>query len=333
MSIRIAINGFGRIGRLVARIAVKHKEIELCAINDITDSKTLAHLFKYDSVHGIYSGEVKHTDNSIIIDGKEVKVFAERNPENLKWNDLNIDLVVESTGFFTKKEDAEKHLKAGAKKVLISAPAKNKVDATIVLGVNESVYDKANHHIVSNASCTTNCLAPIVKVILDNFGIVSGIMTTIHSYTNDQRILDLPHSDLRRARAAMLSMIPTSTGAARALGLVIPQIEGKLDGLSIRVPTSDVSLVDLSVIMEKITTKEEVNNAFKKASESAGMKKYLEYCDIPLVSVDFLENDHSAIFDSLQTIVKGNLVKVFAWYDNEYGYSSRVVDLIEFMMR
>jgi len=333
MSIRIAINGFGRIGRLVARIAVKHKEIELCAINDITDSKTLAHLFKYDSVHGIYSGEVKHTDNSIIIDGKEVKVFAERNPENLKWNDLNIDLVVESTGFFTKKEDAEKHLKAGAKKVLISAPAKNKVDATIVLGVNESVYDKANHHIVSNASCTTNCLAPIVKVILDNFGIVSGIMTTIHSYTNDQRILDLPHSDPRRARAAMLSMIPTSTGAARALGLVIPQIEGKLDGLSIRVPTSDVSLVDLSVIMEKITTKEEVNNAFKKASESAGMKKYLEYCDIPLVSVDFLENDHSAIFDSLQTIVKGNLVKVFAWYDNEYGYSSRVVDLIEFMMR
>jgi len=333
MSIRIAINGFGRIGRLVARIAVKHKEIELCAINDITDSKTLAHLFKYDSVHGIYSGEVKHTDNSIIIDGKKVKVFAERNPENLKWNDLNIDLVVESTGFFTKKEDAEKHLKAGAKKVLISAPAKNKVDATIVLGVNESVYDKANHHIVSNASCTTNCLAPIVKVILDNFGIVSGIMTTIHSYTNDQRILDLPHSDPRRARAAMLSMIPTSTGAARALGLVIPQIEGKLDGLSIRVPTSDVSLVDLSVIMEKITTKEEVNNAFKKASESAGMKKYLEYCDIPLVSVDFLENDHSAIFDSLQTIVKGNLVKVFAWYDNEYGYSSRVVDLIEFMMR
>ncbi|PIP12981.1 MAG: type I glyceraldehyde-3-phosphate dehydrogenase [bacterium (Candidatus Stahlbacteria) CG23_combo_of_CG06-09_8_20_14_all_34_7] len=330
---RIAINGFGRIGRLVARIAVKHKEIELCAINDITDSKTLAHLFKYDSVHGIYSGEVKHTDNSIIIDGKEVKVFAERNPENLKWNDLNIDLVVESTGFFTKKEDAEKHLKAGAKKVLISAPAKNKVDATIVLGVNESVYDKANHHIVSNASCTTNCLAPIVKVILDNFGIVSGIMTTIHSYTNDQRILDLPHSDPRRARAAMLSMIPTSTGAARALGLVIPQIEGKLDGLSIRVPTSDVSLVDLSVIIEKITTKEEVNNAFKKASESAGMKKYLEYCDIPLVSVDFLENDHSAIFDSLQTIVKGNLVKVFAWYDNEYGYSSRVVDLIEFMMR
>jgi len=333
MSIRIAINGFGRIGRLVARIAVKHKEIELCAINDITDPKTLAHLFKYDSVHGIYQGEVKHTENSIIIDGKEIKISAEKNPENLKWKDLNIDVVVESTGFFTKKEDAEKHIKAGAKKVIISAPAKNKVDATIVLGVNESVYDKANHHIVSNASCTTNCLAPIVKVLLENFGIVSGMMTTIHSYTNDQRILDLPHSDLRRARAAMLSMIPTSTGAAKALGLVIPQVEGKMDGVSIRVPTADVSLVDLSVVVEKTVTKEDVNAAFKKASESPEMKKYLEYCDLPLVSVDFLGNSHSAIFDSQQTFVKGNLVKVFAWYDNEYGYSARVVDLIEFMMR
>lgn len=333
MSIRIAINGFGRIGRLVARIAVKHKEIELCAINDITDPKTLAHLFKYDSVHGIYQGEVKHTENSIIIDGKEIKISAEKNPENLKWKDLNIDVVVESTGFFTKKEDAEKHIKAGAKKVIISAPAKNKVDATIVLGVNESVYDKANHHIVSNASCTTNCLAPIVKVLLENFGIVSGMMTTIHSYTNDQRILDLPHSDLRRARAAMLSMIPTSTGAAKALGLVIPQVEGKMDGVSIRVPTADVSLVDLSVVVEKTVTKEDVNVAFKKASESPEMKKYLEYCDLPLVSVDFLGNSHSAIFDSQQTFVKGNLVKVFAWYDNEYGYSARVVDLIEFMMR
>ncbi|HAV93228.1 TPA: type I glyceraldehyde-3-phosphate dehydrogenase [candidate division WOR-3 bacterium] len=333
MSIRIAINGFGRIGRLVARIAVKHKEIELCAINDITDPKTLAHLFKYDSVHGIYQGEVKHTENSIIIDGKEIKISAEKNPENLKWKDLNIDVVVESTGFFTKKEDAEKHIKAGAKKVIISAPAKNKVDATIVLGVNESVYDKANHHIVSNASCTTNCLAPIVKVLLENFGIVSGMMTTIHSYTNDQRILDLPHSDLRRARAAMLSMIPTSTGAAKALGLVIPQVEGKMDGVSIRVPTADVSLVDLSVVVEKTVAKEDVNVAFKKASESPEMKKYLEYCDLPLVSVDFLGNSHSAIFDSQQTFVKGNLVKVFAWYDNEYGYSARVVDLIEFMMR
>ncbi|MGE3063741.1 MAG: type I glyceraldehyde-3-phosphate dehydrogenase [bacterium] len=333
MSIRIAINGFGRIGRLVARIAVKHRDIELCAINDITDPKTLAHLFKYDSVHGIYQGEVKHTENSIIIDGKEVKISAEKNPENLKWKDLNIDVVVESTGFFTKKEDAEKHIKAGAKKVIISAPAKNKVDATIVLGVNESVYDKANHHIVSNASCTTNCLAPIVKVLLENFGIVSGMMTTIHSYTNDQRILDLPHSDLRRARAAMLSMIPTSTGAAKALGLVIPQVEGKMDGVSIRVPTADVSLVDLSVVVEKTVTKEDVNAAFKKASESNEMKKYLEYCDIPLVSVDFLGNSHSAIFDSSQTFVKGSLVKVFAWYDNEYGYSSRVVDLIDFMMR
>ena len=333
MSIRIAINGFGRIGRLVARIAVKRKDLEICAINDITDPKTLAHLFKYDSVHGIYQGEVTHTDNSIIIDGREIKISAEKNPENLRWKDMNIDIVVESTGFFTKKEDAEKHIKAGAKKVIISAPAKNKVDATIVLGVNDSVYDKANHHIVSNASCTTNCLAPLVKVLLDNFGIVSGMMTTVHSYTNDQRILDLPHSDLRRARAAMLSMIPTSTGAAKALGLVIPQVEGKMDGVSVRVPTADVSLVDLSVVTEKETTKEEVNAAFKKASESEGMKKYLEYCELPLVSVDFLGNPHSAILDSSQTFVKKNLVKVFAWYDNEYGYSERVVDLIEFMMR
>ncbi|MDD3804219.1 MAG: type I glyceraldehyde-3-phosphate dehydrogenase [bacterium] len=333
MSVRIGINGFGRIGRLVARMAVKRKDMELCGINDITDAKTLAHLFKYDSVHGIFQGEVSHTENSIIIDGKEVKISAERNPENLKWNELKADIIVESTGFFTKKEDAEKHLKAGAKKVIISAPAKNKVDATIVLGVNEKVYDKANHHIVSNASCTTNCLAPLVKVMLDNFGIVSGMMTTIHSYTNDQRILDLPHSDLRRARAAMLSMIPTSTGAAKALGLVIPEVDGKMDGVSVRVPTADVSLVDLSLVTEKTTSKDEVNKVFKKASESEELKRYLEYCELPLVSVDFLGNSHSAIFDSQQTFVKGNLVKIFAWYDNEYGYSSRVVDLIEFMMR
>lgn len=333
MSIRIGINGFGRIGRLVARMAVKRKDMELCLVNDITDAKTLAHLFKYDSVHGIYGGEVSFTESSIIIDGKEIKISAEKNPENLKWKEFGVDVVVESTGHFTKKEDAEKHLKAGAKKVLISAPAKNKVDATIVLGVNEDVYDRANHHIVSNASCTTNCLAPLVKVMLDNFGIVSGMMTTVHSYTNDQRILDLPHSDLRRARAAMLSMIPTSTGAAKALGLVIPEVDGKMDGVSVRVPTADVSLVDLSVVTEKKATKEEINAAFKKASESEKMKKYLEYCDLPLVSVDFTGNSHSAVFDSSQTFVKGSLVKIFAWYDNEYGYSARVVDLIEYMMR
>lgn len=333
MSIRIGINGFGRIGRLVARMAVKRKDMDLCLVNDITDAKTLAHLFKYDSVHGIYGGEVSFTESSIIIDGKEIKISAEKNPENLKWKEFGVDVVVESTGHFTKKEDAEKHLKAGAKKVLISAPAKNKVDATIVLGVNEDVYDRANHHIVSNASCTTNCLAPLVKVMLDNFGIVSGMMTTVHSYTNDQRILDLPHSDLRRARAAMLSMIPTSTGAAKALGLVIPEVDGKMDGVSVRVPTADVSLVDLSVVTEKKATKEEINAAFKKASESEKMKKYLEYCDLPLVSVDFTGNSHSAVFDSSQTFVKGSLVKIFAWYDNEYGYSARVVDLIEYMMR
>uniref|UniRef100_A0A7C3J6S5 Glyceraldehyde-3-phosphate dehydrogenase n=1 Tax=candidate division WOR-3 bacterium TaxID=2052148 RepID=A0A7C3J6S5_UNCW3 len=333
MSIRIGINGFGRIGRLFTRIALKREGLDIVAINDITDAKTLAHLLKYDSVHGIYDKDVTFDDENIIVDNKKIKIFSEKNPENLKWGDLGVDVVIEATGLFTKKDDALKHIKNGAKKVIITAPAKDKVDATIVLGVNEEVYDKNKHQIVSNASCTTNCLAPLVKIILENFGIVNGLMTTVHAYTNDQRILDLPHKDLRRARAAMLSMIPTSTGAAKALGLVIPEVEGKMDGISIRVPTADVSIVDLSVITEKKTSVEEVNSIFKKYSESEKMKKYLKYNDLPLVSADFLGSTYSSIFDAPSTFVKGNLVKVFSWYDNEMGYSCRVVDLTEYIMR
>ncbi|MEJ5306831.1 MAG: type I glyceraldehyde-3-phosphate dehydrogenase [candidate division WOR-3 bacterium] len=333
MSIRIGINGFGRIGRLFTRIALKREGLDIVAINDITDAKTLAHLLKYDSVHGIYDMDVSSDDQHIIVGNKKIKVLSEKNPENIKWGDLGVDVVIEATGLFTKRDDALKHMNNGAKKVIITAPAKDKVDATIVLGVNEEVYDKNKHHIISNASCTTNCLAPLVKIILENFGIVSGLMTTVHAYTNDQRILDLPHKDLRRARAAMLSMIPTSTGAAKALGLVIPEVEGKMDGISIRVPTADVSLVDLSVITEKKTSVEEVNSLFKKYSESEKMKKYLKYNDLPLVSVDFLGSTYSSIFDATSTFVKGNLVKVFSWYDNEMGYSCRVVDLTEYIMR
>ncbi len=333
MSIRVGINGFGRIGRLFARIALKRNNLEIVAINDLTDSKTLAHLFKYDSVHGAYDKEVTYDDNGIIVDGKKIKVFSEKNPENLKWGDLGVDVVIESTGVFTKRDDAQKHINNGAKKVIITAPAKDKVDATIVLGVNEHIYDKNKHHIISNASCTTNCLAPLVKILLENFGIVNGIMTTVHAYTNDQRILDLPHRDLRRARAAMLSMIPTSTGAAKAIGLVIPEVEGKMDGLSIRIPTADVSIVDLSVITEKKSSVEEVNATFKKYAEDEKMKRYLGYNDLSLVSIDFLGTSYSSIFDAPLTFVKGSLVKVFAWYDNETGYSNRVVDLAEFVMR
>jgi len=333
MSIKIGINGFGRIGRLAARIASKRDDMEIVGINDITDSKTLAFLMKYDSVHGKYNGEVSHTDSSIIIDGREIKVSAEKDPLNLKWKELEVDVVIESTGLFTKRADAEKHITAGAKKVIISAPAKDSVDATIVLGVNEETYDKSKHSIISNASCTTNCLAPAAKILLDNFGIISGFMTTVHSYTNDQKILDLPHKDLRRARAAAMSMIPTSTGAAKALGLVIPEIAGRLDGIAIRVPTPDVSIVDLTINADKKTTVEEVNAAFKKASMSEKLGKYLEYCDEPLVSIDFTGNSHSCIFDSKSTFVKENLIKIFAWYDNEYGYSNRIVDLIEYVMR
>ncbi len=332
MTIRLAINGFGRIGRLAGRI-LKDRDIELVAVNDLTDAKTLAFLFKYDSVHGKYSGEVSYEGDYLIIDGKKIKVTAQKDPSKLNWKDLNIDVVLESTGLFRTRELAGKHIEAGAKKVIISAPAKDEVDATIVLGVNEEIYDKDKHFIISNASCTTNCIAPVAKVLLDNFGIEKGIMTTVHSYTNDQKILDLPHKDLRRARAAAVSMIPTTTGAAKAVGLVIPELKGKLDGMAIRVPTADVSLVDFSAVLKKEVTVEEVNEAFKKASQSDKMKNYLAYNDEPLVSVDFTGNSYSSIFDAPSTFVKGNLVKVLSWYDNEFGYSSRIVDLIEYIMK
>ncbi|MEW6687106.1 MAG: type I glyceraldehyde-3-phosphate dehydrogenase [Candidatus Edwardsbacteria bacterium] len=331
MATKIGINGFGRIGRLVLRAGLKEKEFEWVAVNDITDAKTLAHLYKYDSIHGRAEEKVSLKESSIVIDGKEVKVLSVKDPAQLPWKDLGVEMVIESTGLFTDKEKAKAHLSAGAKKVIITAPAKNE-DITIVMGVNENKYDPKNHQVISNASCTTNCLAPIAKIILDNFGIKRGFMTTIHSYTNDQRILDLPHKDLRRARAAALSMIPTTTGAAKAVGLVLPELKGKMDGIAIRVPTPNVSLVDLVVETEKKTSKEEVNAAVKKAAEGA-LSKYVEYCEEPLVSCDFNGSEKSAIFDALSTNVMGdNFVKVFAWYDNEWGYSCRVIDLMKYIV-
>ncbi len=331
MAVKVAINGFGRIGRLVFRAGWDRKEIEFVAVNDITDAHTLAHLLKYDSVHGIWNKEVKSGDDFIEIDGRRIKVFAERDPENLPWKDLDVDIVIESTGIFRTKDKAEKHIKAGAKKVVISAPAKGEIDATIVMGVNEEIYDPKNHTIVSNASCTTNCLAPVVKILNDEFGIENGFMTTVHSYTNDQRILDLPHRDLRRARAAAVNIIPTTTGAAKAIGLVIPELAGKLEGMAIRVPTPDVSLVDLVVNVKKATSVEEINAKVKEYAEGK-MKGILEYVDVPLVSMDFKTNPASSIFDSLETkVMGGTLVKVFSWYDNEWGYSNRVVDLVIYM--
>lgn len=327
---KIAINGFGRIGRSVFRIASQRKDMEVVAINDLTDPATLAHLLKYDSVHGIFGQEVKATEKGIVVDGREIRVYAEKNPADLPWKSLGVDYVVESTGIFTSKEKAEAHIKAGAKKVIISAPGKNE-DITIVMGVNEGNYDPASHHVVSNASCTTNCLAPVAKVIVDNFGLVKGFMTTIHSYTNDQRILDLPHSDLRRARAAAMSMIPTTTGAAKAVSLVIPQVKGKLDGVAVRVPTPNVSVVDFVCQVEKNTTTEEVNATLKAAAEGP-MKGILSFCQEPLVSIDFMGNSHSSIVDADNTkVMDGNLVKIFSWYDNEWGYSCRCVDLIAYM--
>ncbi len=329
--LKLAINGFGRIGRLVFRIANENKDIDIVAINDLTNAKTLAHLLKYDSVHKKYNKEISHTDNSIIVNGKEIKIYAEKDPEALPWGELGVDIVIESTGIFTTREKAMKHVKAGAKKVIISAPAKDQVDATIVMGVNHNTLKKEDI-IVSNASCTTNCLAPLAKVIHDNFGIQKGLMTTIHAYTNDQNILDLPHSDLRRARAAAMSMIPTSTGAAKAIGLVIPELNGKLDGMAIRVPTPDGSIVDLTVILDKPATKEEINAAVKKAADNE-LKGFLEYTTDPIVSCDIVGNPVSSIFDSSLTTVKDNLVKLQTWYDNEYGYSCRVVDLAVFMAK
>ena len=327
---RVAINGFGRIGRNFFRIVNGVKGIEIVAINDITDTKTLAHLLKYDSVHGIYDADIKATEDSIIVNGKEIKITAIKDPAQLPWKDLNVDIVIESTGLFTKREDAQKHLEAGAKKVIISAPAKNP-DITIVLGVNQEAYDPANHNIISNASCTTNALAPVVKVLQKEFGIKYGYMVTTHAYTNDQRILDLPHKDLRRARAAAVNIVPTTTGAAKALGEVIPEVKGKLDGTARRVPVADGSLIDLTVVVEKETTVEEVNAAMKKYAEGE-MKGILAYCEDPVVSSDIVGNPASSIFDSLLTqVIGGNLVHAASWYDNEYGYSTRLKDLVLFI--
>jgi len=327
MAVKIGINGFGRIGRLALKAGIDNKDFEFVAVNDLTDPKTLAHLFKFDSTFGIYPGPVTHTENSIIIDGKEIKVIAEKDPAKLPWKDLGVEIVIESTGKFTEAEKAKAHLAAGAKKVIISAPAKGE-DITICMGINHKKYDPAKHTIISNASCTTNCLAPLVKVLHENFKIKRGLMTTIHSFTNDQRTLDFPHKDLRRARTATASMIPTTTGAAKAIGLVIPELKGKLNGFSMRVPTPDVSIVDLVVEVEKTTTKEEVNGAFKKAAETGDLAPYLEYSDKPLVSIDFKGNPKSAILDSdLTDVMEGNLVKVLGWYDNEWGYSKRLIDL------
>ncbi len=345
MAVKVGINGFGRIGRLVARAIIdrKDKNIELVAINDLTDAKTNAYLFKYDSVHGRFNGEVKATaEDEITIDGKKIKVLAKRDPAELPWKDFGVDIVVESTGLFTVKKDglnkkgkevkgAENHItKGGAKKVIISAPATGE-DITLVLGVNEDKYDPKNHNVVSNASCTTNCLAPIAKVLNDKWGIEKGLMTTIHSYTNDQKLQDMYHSDMRRSRAAAISMIPTSTGAAKAIGLVIPELKGKLDGFSMRVPTPNVSVVDLTVTLKKNVTAEEVNAALKEAAEGK-MKGILGYTEDPVVSVDFNHCPLSSIVDALSTkVIEGNFVKVLSWYDNEWGFSNRVVDLIGLM--
>jgi glyceraldehyde 3-phosphate dehydrogenase len=332
MAIRVGINGFGRIGRQVLRVAKQENvaDIEVVAVNDLTDTRTLAHLFKYDSVHRTYHGNVSSSSGSICVDGNDIKVFAEKDPAALQWKDLGVDVVLESTGKFTSADAAKKHITGGAKKVIISAPAKGE-DITIVLGVNESKYDPAKHHIISNASCTTNCLVPMVKVVRDNFGFVRGSMVTIHSYTNDQQILDLPHKDLRRARAAAMSIIPTTTGAAKATSLVIPELKGKIDGIAIRVPTPDVSLTDLAVVVDKPVTTEQVNAAFKAAADGP-MSGILQYTDEELVSSDYIGNPHSCILDAKSTnVIDGLLVKVSGWYDNEWGYSSRCVDLLRYV--
>jgi glyceraldehyde 3-phosphate dehydrogenase len=331
MAIRVAINGFGRIGRNVLRSAKKTgAQIDFVAVNDLTDNTTLAHLLRYDSVHGRYPGEVEVVDGGLRVDGDELRVFSERDPAALPWGDLGVDVVIESTGIFRDRAGASKHLEAGARKVVISAPAKGE-DVTLVLGVNEEAYDPDAHHIISNASCTTNCLAPVVKVVMENFGFRRGLMTTIHSYTNDQSILDLPHSDLRRARAAAMSMIPTTTGAAKATALVLPELKGKLDGMSIRVPTPNVSLVDLVAEVDRDTTVDQVNAALRAAADGP-LKGILGYTEEKLVSVDFVGDPHSSVVDALSTaVIEGRMVKVLAWYDNEWGYSSRIVDLTRYV--
>jgi glyceraldehyde 3-phosphate dehydrogenase len=326
--IRVAINGFGRIGRQVFQAGHNDPNIEWVAVNDLTDTQTLAHLLKYDSVHGHFPGKVEHNEKELIVDGKHILVIAEKDPTKLPWKDLKIDVAIECTGFFTDRDGAAKHLIAGARKVLISAPGK-KVDITMVMGVNEHQYDKNKHHIVSNASCTTNCLAPIVKVLNDNFGIERGFMTTTHAYTADQRLVDAPHKDLRRARSAALSIIPTSTGAAKTVGEVIPELKGKLDGISLRVPTPDGSITDFVCILKKEATIEQINWLFKCVSQNE-LKGVIEYSDEPLVSRDIIHNPNSAIFDSqLTNVIDGKFIKVVAWYDNEWGYSCRMVDMIK----
>src|SRR3954451_6621736 len=330
MAVKVGINGFGRIGRNVVRAALGRNDVEFVAVNDLTDTKTLAHLLKYDSVLGQLHEEVKCDADSISVGGKKIRVFATKDPAELDWSSVGAQVVVESTGRFTDAKDACKHVRGTVKKVIISAPAKNE-DLTLVLGVNDGMYDRAKHNVISNASCTTNCLAPVVKVLLDSFGVEKGSMTTIHSYTNDQPVLDFPHKDLRRARAAALNMIPTSTGAAKAIGLVLPELKGKLDGYSMRVPTPDVSVVDFVAVVKKDTTSEEVNGALKTAADGP-LKGILAYTEEPLVSSDMLHNPNSSIVDAeLTKVLGGNLVKVVAWYDNEWGYSNRVVDLIAFL--
>jgi glyceraldehyde 3-phosphate dehydrogenase len=332
MAVKVGINGFGRIGRNVVRAALHRNDIEFVAVNDLTDTKTLAHLLKYDSVLGTLPVEIQAEGDAILVGGKRIKVFATKDPAQLDWNSVGAQIVIESTGKFTDAKDACKHLRGSVKKVIISAPAKNE-DVTLVLGVNDAAYDPAKHNIISNASCTTNCLAPVVKVLQDTVGIQKGSMTTIHSYTNDQNVLDFPHKDLRRARAAALNMIPTTTGAAKAIGLVMPELKGKLDGYSMRVPTPDVSVVDLVVLTSRPTTAEEVNAAFKAAADGP-MKGILAYTEDPVVSTDMLHNPNSSIVDGQMTkVLDGNLLKVISWYDNEWGYSCRVVDLIAFLTK
>jgi len=335
MAVRVGINGFGRIGRNVVRAATMAKlaDVEFVGVNDITDTKTLAHLLKYDSVHGRFPGTVEAKGDALVVNGKTIKVSAIKEPEKLPWKDLGVDYVLESTGRFTDRDNAAKHLTAGAKKVVISAPAKGE-DITICMGVNHDKYDPAKHHIISNASCTTNCLVPMVKVVMDNFGFKHGFMTTVHSYTNDQQILDLPHKDLRRARAAALSIIPTTTGAAKATGLVIPEVKGKIDGISLRVPTPDVSIVELVADVEKSTSVEAVNAAFKQAAASGPLKGILETSDEPLVSHDYIGSLYSSVIDTMSTaVIDGTLVHVSSWYDNEMGYSARCVDLLAYLGR
>ncbi|MFH1374714.1 MAG: type I glyceraldehyde-3-phosphate dehydrogenase [bacterium] len=327
---KVGINGFGRIGRLVFK-AARGRDIEFVGINDITDAGTLAYLLKYDSVHGRYPGEVSTEGNNLVVEGKKIPITAERDPAKLPWSKLGADIVLECTGLFRKKEDALKHVQAGAKKVLISAPAKGH-DGTFIPGINADDYDKNKHDIISIGSCTTNCLAPVAKVLMDNFGIVKGFMTTTHSYTGDQRLLDAPHKDLRRARSAAVSMVPTTTGAAKAIAEVIPELKGKIDGLAIRVPTPNGSLVDLTVILEKEATVEEINAAVKKAASTKPLSITLQYCEDPIVSCDIIGNPYGSIFDSKMTMARGNMAKVFSWYDNEWGFSSRMVDMILMML-